>query len=380
MSTSKRVYFIDWLRIIAVALLIPHHAAITFSYIGDTYVYAPIRDMSPYFFVQSYFFNIWFMRLLFLVSGFSSWHSLQRRSDTEFLFERITKVIIPLVVGICVICPPMAFLRARQSYGFTGNFFSFYPDFFRSFASGKYLGWGHLWFLAYLFVYSVLLVCLRIAEKRWGTFTKQYSRIFTKHPGIPLLYCILVEMVFRPFFPGRQNLYADWANVLIYGFFFYYGYLIAENAELLDRISASVRKTAVIAPCAFIIYLILNAVKLYSAIPDVTSSYPYSLLESFFRGAAEYTWVILILGFARKHMNTDGKIRRYLSSSSFALYLFHYVLLSYVMYALLGTKWNNGLIFSMGIVITYALFFICYELIIRRIPALRALCGIKQEG
>jgi glucans biosynthesis protein C len=380
MSTNKRVYFIDWLRIIAVALLIPHHAAITFSYIGDTYVYAPVRDMSPYFFIQSYLFNIWFMRLLFLVSGFSSWHSLQRRSDSGFLLERITKVIIPLVVGICVICPPMAFLRARQSYGFTGNLLSFYPEFFRSFASGKYLGWGHLWFLAYLFVYSVILVFFRIAEKRCSAFIKQIVRIVTKNPVVPLLYCIVVEMIFRPFFPGKQNLYADWANVLLYGFFFYYGYLIAENPELLDRITSDIRKLAVIAPCAFISFLILNAVKLYSVLPDVTSSYPYVLLEAFFRGTAEYTWVMLILGFARNHMNTDGKIRRYLSSSSFALYLFHYVLLSYVMYALLGTKWNNGLVFVMGIVITYALFFVCYELIIRRIPVLRALCGIKQAG
>ena len=59
MRESIRLYYIDWLRIIIVALLIPHHIAITFSHLGDAYVYLPIKDNSIYF-----FFN-----LLFLIYG-----------------------------------------------------------------------------------------------------------------------------------------------------------------------------------------------------------------------------------------------------------------------------------------------------------------------
>jgi hypothetical protein len=51
MNEPKRDYYIDWLKIIVVALLVPHHIAITFSHIGDAYVFIPIKDNSLYFFI-----------------------------------------------------------------------------------------------------------------------------------------------------------------------------------------------------------------------------------------------------------------------------------------------------------------------------------------
>jgi hypothetical protein len=57
MAEQKRQYYLDWLKIIVVALLVPHHIAITFSHLGDAYVFLPIKDGSIYFFLQSTFLN-----------------------------------------------------------------------------------------------------------------------------------------------------------------------------------------------------------------------------------------------------------------------------------------------------------------------------------
>jgi hypothetical protein len=84
MSENKREYYLDWLRIIVVALLVPHHIAITFSYIGDAYVFLPIKDASFYFFIQSTFLNLWFMRVLLFVSGISTYYALKRRTNKEY--------------------------------------------------------------------------------------------------------------------------------------------------------------------------------------------------------------------------------------------------------------------------------------------------------
>jgi hypothetical protein len=159
MEKAAREYYLDWLRILVVALLIPHHAAITFSHIGDAYVYSPIKIHSLYYFMQSTFLNLWFMSALFFISGISTYHALKKRTNREYLFERVIRLLLPAVFAIVCICPITGYLRARNVYDFKGSLLSFYPTFFTGFV--RYLGWGHFWFLAYLFVYSIILLLLR---------------------------------------------------------------------------------------------------------------------------------------------------------------------------------------------------------------------------
>ena len=52
----KRVYYLDWIRVSIVLILIPFHAAVTFSHIGNGYVYTsePINSWL-YIFISDYF-------------------------------------------------------------------------------------------------------------------------------------------------------------------------------------------------------------------------------------------------------------------------------------------------------------------------------------
>ncbi len=125
-----REYYLDWLRIFVVALLIPHHAAITFSHIGDTYVYSPEVNTSVYFFIQSTFLNLWFMRVLFFVSGVSAYYALRKRTNKQFFVERCKKLLIPMLFGVIIICPIMAYFRSQNLNTFDGNIVTFFPYFF----------------------------------------------------------------------------------------------------------------------------------------------------------------------------------------------------------------------------------------------------------
>jgi hypothetical protein len=109
MNEPKREYYIDWLKIIVVALLVPHHIAITFSRIGDAYVFMPVKDNSLYFFIQSVFLNLWFMRLLFFVSGISAFYALKKRTNKQYFAERCKRLLLPTAVAIIFICPVMAY-------------------------------------------------------------------------------------------------------------------------------------------------------------------------------------------------------------------------------------------------------------------------------
>ena len=163
MAEQKREYYLDWLRIVVVALLVPHHIAITFSHIGDAYVFWPIKDSSVYFFIQSTFLNLWFMRLLFFVSGISTYYALQKRTNREYITERCKKLLLPTIFAVIFICPIMAYFRAITVNNFQGSIIQFFPIFFTKFET--YLGWAHFWFLIYLFVYSFIFLALKILLK-----------------------------------------------------------------------------------------------------------------------------------------------------------------------------------------------------------------------
>jgi peptidoglycan/LPS O-acetylase OafA/YrhL len=380
MNEIKREYYIDWLRIIVVALLVPHHIAITFSHIGGTYVYMPIKDNSLYFFIQSTFLNLWFMRVLFFISGISTYYALKKRTNKQYLAERCKKLLLPTVFAIIFICPIMAYFRALNLNGFTGSLVQFFPLFFTKFE--KYLGYGHFWFLIYLFVFSMLFLLARLILKNNEKITISISKFLSKGKNIilPIFIIILFEMLFRPTYPGWQTLVNDWANFTVYLTFFVLGYIIANNGKCIGKIVSNIHIFVILAFIAtlsflFLRYALENIEQFKNYYNQMT--YKYKLAMAFFQGIAEYSLVMAIVGFAQKHININNKLYKYLSKTSFALYIFHYLIINIIMYYFIKTNLNNYLMYFIAIIIAYALFIILFELIIKRINVLKYICGIK---
>src|SRR5699024_7100952 len=87
--------------------------------------------------------------------GQSAWHSLARRYPRAFVIERVRHILLPLVGGVLLLVPPQVYLERRLSGRFTGSFLEFYPHFFDGLYPRGNFAWHHLWFLGYLFVFSV---------------------------------------------------------------------------------------------------------------------------------------------------------------------------------------------------------------------------------
>ncbi len=377
---NTRAYYIDWLRTIIVYLLIPHHIAITFSHLGDAYINLPIKDDALYFFIQSAFLNLWFMRMLFFISGISTFYALQKRSNKAYFIERCKKLLLPTVFAMIFVCPAMGYFKAITMNNFTDSLFAFYPIFFKNIV--YYLGWAHFWFLVYLFVFSMIFLIIRrimgnidtIAEKT-GCYLSKKNRII-----IPIVIFVFFETLFRPFYPGFQTLINDWANVSIYFSFFLFGYIIGSNSNCIDIIASKIHLFAIIACISAISFIFLqyaqdNILLFTGYYNDMT--YAYKLCLSFIRGAAEYSLVLLIFGIAKLYLNKDNQIIRYLSKASFSLYIFHFLIVNLIMYFMIKLSWNHFTIYFLSIFLVYLLFFIIYELVIKQIPPLRYICGIK---
>src|SRR5512140_3573634 len=103
-----REYGLDWLRVGAFAILIAYHA-------GMYFVPWPWLVKNP----RTYpglvgpmiFFNLWRLPLLFFISGAGTWFNLQRRSPGSFVWERLGRLMLPLLFGMLVVVPPQTYVQ-----------------------------------------------------------------------------------------------------------------------------------------------------------------------------------------------------------------------------------------------------------------------------
>lgn len=372
-KTNNRMYYMDWLRIVVVILVIPHHVALTFSHIGKGYIYTNEPVNSIYYFIQSDFLNLWFMRLLFFISGVSAYFALNKRSNVEYIKERINKLLLPSLFVLFFLGPLTAYIVLDRSSSFEGSFFEFYPIYFSNIS--EYLGWAHMWFCIYLFTFSILTISLFSYLKRKPIVIERINCFLFRKNNIlfPMFIIVLLEMTLRPFYPGFQNLINDWANFFVYITFFLFGYIIGQSNQLLIKISMKINTFLIISLISSVVYIYMNY--LYKELTD--NRYILDVILGGLKGFSAYSWVMLLIGAGYRFFNKKNRFLGKLSRSSFGLYIFHYIIISVVNSYLLETRLNHYLIFIISVVLTYSLYFVFYKLFIKRLKPLRFICGLK---
>ena len=232
-TKSARRYDLDWLRVFAVLILLCFHSARPFVEWGWHIKNATVSGLITNILL---FINIWHMPLIFLLSGSAAWFALSLRPERSFAKERVKRLFIPLVFGMAVIIPPQVYIERIFRGQFEGSYFSFYLEAFNgSYPEGN-LSWHHLWFLAYLFVFSLLALPIfkRYLLDRKPAFLKRLmdsmdGRWSLFAPAIPLA---IFEAVLRPYWPnGNQNLINDWANFAFYFTIFVYGFVLVSDQK-----------------------------------------------------------------------------------------------------------------------------------------------------
>jgi hypothetical protein len=168
-TTPPRLFYLDWLRIGAFALLVLYHVGM-FYVSWDWHVKSPAP--SPLLEPLMRLSNPWRMSLLFLLSGAATVWMLQRRpaSAPGLLRERASRLHLPLATGMLLVVPPQPYFEVVQKTGYTGSYLDFLGLYFTAYG-GFCRGsdclvlptWNHLWFLPYLFFYTAVLLLLRRA-------------------------------------------------------------------------------------------------------------------------------------------------------------------------------------------------------------------------
>ncbi|SBO43366.1 acyltransferase family protein [Cyanobium sp. NIES-981] len=320
---SSRALDLDWLRLLAVLLLIPFHAAAVFyeGELGRFYVADAQSSAGLSVFIA--FVHQWHMPLFFFLAGAASWYSLQTRSAVEYLRQRLRRLLLPLLIGIPLLVPPQVYIHALQAGQVKGSFLQFYPHFFDGIRPAGHFEWAHLWFLAYLLVISIacLPVMVRLSRKAGGG---DGGRTRATAHGLGSLIVLAVplmlsEALLRPHWPGFQNLYDDWANLVLYLLYFVYGALFCSRSGLWTALD---RHRALLLATAGLGMVLLLALSLRGLVPERAYSGPYMVHQAF-RGFNSWSWVLALLALARPYRGRSHPLLRYGNRVGFSIVLFH---------------------------------------------------------
>lgn len=364
-----RKYYFDWLRVLVVLLIIPHHVAVTYSHIGKGYVYTEEPINSLYYFIQSDFLNLWFMIILFFISGISAYYSISKRDYKGFIKERIKKLVIPVLFYLLILGPLTAFYVQTNYYNIDLALNEFYLDYLNNIQ--VYLGWAQMWYCVYLFTFSIITLPLlkyllknrKIVDSFNDHLMKKYNLF------LPMVFIILVEVLLRPYFPGYQNLINDWANFIVYLSFFILGFFVSQSINIFNKIRYLFKYFITISIISTILYIFIH----YNNLDQIWEN---KFILPILKGFAEYSWVMVLITISKNYLNFNNKILKELSKSSFGLYIFHYSILTIINAHLLPITMNHFFKFLISILLTYLIYFIFYKLIITKIKPLRFLCGI----
>jgi hypothetical protein len=322
-----RCHALDGARLLAILLLFPYHTTAIFytGSLGESYVSDP--NSSPAMCAFVVLVHKWHMPLFFFLAGAASWHSLQVCNAVQFLQERLQRLLLPLVVGVFLLVPPHVYLHLRQSINIPHTYLQFYPQFFDGIRPAGNIEWAHLWFLAYLLVISVacLPLMLRLNHQRettapWDFFRSGEGLGFLLLLALPLM---LSESQLRPHWPGFQNLYDDWANLMLYLIYFFYGFLFYHQPSLWRALDQHRWTCLGLACLGMMVFMAITS----SGVGPFEVDSAASMLFHAFRGLNGWCAVLALLGLARRFIVNPHPVMDRATRIAMPLYLLHQPLL-----------------------------------------------------
>lgn len=379
-TPSQRLFFLDWLRIGAFALLVLYHVGmyyVTWSW----HVKSPDAStvLEPFMRLSS----PWRLSLLFLISGAATSFMLQRDGASAAWFGgRSKRLLLPLLFGMAVIVPPQSYFEVVQQHGYTGS----YLDFMRLYLSGdggfcKAGGgclilptWNHLWFVAYLFVYTAALwVLLRVWPQALHTIAQALARALRGAAllWLPITVLALLRVTLISRFPPTHALFDDAYLHAVYFGLFIVGAAWARDAAMWQRCAALRWPALGLALAAWVATIVLPL--WLGTTPAEREQWTW-LARTLF-AAMQWSAIVAAIGFARVHLNRDHRWRATLAESVFPVYIAHQTLIVLFAMALAPLRWSPALEGPLLAALTLAASFGVY-LAVRHVPGLRTVFGL----
>nr|WKN39942.1 acyltransferase family protein [Tunicatimonas sp. TK19036] len=351
MLTTNRRYDIDWLRVIAIGLLLVYHIAIGFQLWGVMIGFIANKNPWPSLWIPMMMLNVWRIPLLFFVSGMGVYFALRRRNWKQLITERANRILVPFLFGIFFIVPLHIFIW--QNYYNMDLSYNYNP--------------GHLWFLGNIFVYVVVLspVFFYLKNNEEGVLAQGIKKILSTPLGlIPVIAAFMMEVVLVN--PTPYELYAmTWHGFFLGLLAFFFGFCFVLSGPPFWEMMLKWRWLFLVVAAA------LFAVRL-TQYPQPASNYLVSVESN--------AWILAVFAFGYRYLNHPSAALSYLSQAAYPVYIVHMVFLYLGSWLIFPLNIPAPLQFGLLVVFTVAGCFGMYELIIRRVNFIRPLFGLKKKA
>ncbi|WP_053999149.1 acyltransferase family protein [Ahrensia marina] len=383
MVINERLHYLDWLRVIAFAVLIIYHSAVGF-FPNDFWLITSPHTSSTLELVMEHP-RVWRLSLLFFISGAGTYFAFRKQSDVQFLTARTVRLVVPLLFAMALICAPQVWYERMLVDGYQGNFWQFWTE--RYFLEGKYptgnFTWAHMWFVGYLFTMTVLfLPVMKLLGTGFGDKLNALFESIIQTRGLYLLFVLPLAMnlALSPWFPRATNtLYNDFAWLAVYLSWFGFGYLFARNHKVAMR--SLVHHAAEIFTLTIIVSVLMY-VLFWSDVFNLNlgNISNQTALYKTFSICLSLLMIYSFLIVSWRFLNFSNGFIRYFNKAIFPLYIVHQTIIVGLLYFTI--KSGLGFSASLGVVTvgTALLSLLSYHFIIRHLGWGRLLFGLDAEG
>ena len=376
-SPVPRLDYLDATRAFALVLGIVFHACLSFM---PVFMGWAVQDVSTsplvgMFVTVSHSFR---MEAFFLLAGFFSHLTLQRKGVGEFLRSRMLRIVLPFVVGWFILRPLVnsGWIMGSTSLrgdvdvwaGLVGGFQSL-----STLPAGIFAG-SHLWFLYYLALITTLVLALRGLLGATGSWKDAFARradtvvAWLANSSVSLVILAVPTagalwfMSFWGMDTPDQSLFPHFPALAIYGAFFVLGWMLSRQRELISRFTRLAPQRWIVAGLGIAAILLLGEI-------ERDPGHPYHLAAhvAFALSYALTMWslVFLTIGVFQRFCSRPNAFVRYVADSSYWMYLIHLPVVVWLQVAVaeLPLHWLPKL--ALISVMTIAVSLLSYDLFVR---------------
>jgi len=372
-----RRHDLDWLRFIAIFILLFYHTGMLFNPWGW---HIKNNETSESFRYWMAILHYWRMPLLLFISGAGTYMALGKRTPRQFAGERFKRLFIPLVFGMFVVVPPQIYYEHIREYS---SYWDFYQTVFNfiPYPEGSF-SWHHLWFIAYLLIYSLIAIPILIFLRSPRSIDfKGKTLLFLYNPAallfIPSIFILITQILLRPYFSEETHaLLNDWAFFTLYFCFFVLGMICYSSSALWESIGQNrnyllVASLLILLPFYVLYFHLLEIIHLPWTKEDVEIAFDVTAVF------LSWFWVITVIAYGQHYLNRPHPWLSKINAGLYPFYILHQTVIIVIGYYICQMSWSIGVKFWSVSLLTLISCVSFYTLCIVPFNIMRILFGVK---
>ncbi len=378
---------IDYLRTTLTLLVLAHHSSLAYTswaHFNREHIFlstAPIVGTTRWaFFDYAENFNdVFFMSLMFLVSGLFVYPALRKHGTLRFLRDRFLRLGIPFVSAVTLLMP-FAYYASWQLSGRNAGFFDFYKRLaLAGFAAGP------PWFIWVLLFFDVVLALLLAPFQLTAPLAERFMRSLGKHTIAAVCGAfVLSAATYLPML--KMYGFGTWTDFLtsplsfqiarigLYALWFLFGFLVGGaglNEGLLSREGSLAQRWPLWVGACILAYNALWFVPKWTLLHGLSPVTQGVIEATLWVGSC----VMSSVGFLALFRGARLRPRSWmlsLSRSAYVMYLVHYVYITWMQRLLLFRPIPAALKFLFVFLATTLLSWLTAQCLLR-IPGLKSI-------